>query len=90
MQATRPVDSDVALASVQTRSTLHCSACADAAELEQTIKDRAIVANVVLTLLLCKVLHVVWGDFVKKLDVLVRVELRHFIFRGGFRALSTC
>jgi hypothetical protein len=79
VQSACPVDSNVALASVQTRRSLHCSACADTAELEETVKDGTIVADVVLALLLCEVLHVVWGDFVEELDVLVGVELRHFV-----------
>jgi hypothetical protein len=88
MQTSCPVDSNVAFASVEACGTFHCSTCADPTELEQTIEDRAIVSDIVLALLASKVLHVVWGNFVEKVDVLVRVELRHFVLRGWFGALS--
>jgi hypothetical protein len=87
MQATRPVDCNIALSSVQTRSTLHSASSADTAELKQAVEDWTIVSNVVFALLLGEVIHVVWRDLVQKLNVLVRVELRHFVLGGWFGAL---
>jgi hypothetical protein len=88
MQATRPVDCDIALSSVQTRRAFHCATRADTAELEQPIEHRAVVSDVVLALLLREVVHVVRGDFVEKVNVLVGVELRHFVLGGRFGALD--
>lgn len=64
MQSTRPIDSDIAFAPVQPSSTLHSTSCAYATKLEKSIKHRAVISNIVLTLLLCEVVHVVWRDFV--------------------------
>lgn len=87
MQTTGPVDCDIALAPVQTRRALHCAARADTAELEQPVEHRAVVSDVVLALLLGVAVHVVWGDLVEEVDVLVGVELRHFVLGGWFGAL---
>lgn len=88
MQSTSPIDCDIALPSVQTRRAFHCAASADTAELEQPVEDWAIVSDVVLALLLREIVHVVGGDFVKEVDVLVGVKLRHFVLGGWFGALG--
>jgi hypothetical protein len=88
MQAAGPVDGDVALAAVQTRCALHGAAGADAAELEQAVEHGTVVADVVLALLLGVLVHVVRGDLVQKVDVLVRVKLRHLVFGGRLCALK--
>ena len=88
MQASRPVDSDIALPSIQPCSTLHTATCANPAELKQAIEDWAIVTNVVFTLLLGEVVHVIRSDFLEEVDVFVRMELRHFEFGGWFCALE--
>jgi hypothetical protein len=87
MQSAGPVDSYVALSSVQTRGTLHSASRADTAEFKQAVKDGTVVSYIVLALLLSKAVHVVGRDFVQELDVLVRVELRHFVLGGWFGAL---
>jgi hypothetical protein len=80
MKPASPIDRDIALSSVQSRRALHGASRADAAKLEQTVKDRTVVSDVVLALLLGEAVHVIGGDLVQELDVLVRVELRHFVF----------
>jgi hypothetical protein len=59
MQSTGPVDGNIALAAVEPRSAFHGSACTDTAELEQSIKDWAVVSHVVLALLFDEHVHVV-------------------------------
>ena len=88
MQTAGPVDSDVALPTVQTRRALHGAAGADAAKLEQSIEDWTIIPDIVLALFLGEVVHVVGSDLVEEVDVLVRVELRHFEAGRRFRALQ--
>jgi hypothetical protein len=51
VKASGPVDSNVTLLTVQTRGALHAAACADTAELEETVKDGTVVTHVVLDLL---------------------------------------
>lgn len=77
VETTGPVDGDVALVAVQTGGALHAAAGADAAELEQAVKDRAVISDIVLALLSHKGVHVVGRDLLQELDVLVGVELRH-------------
>jgi hypothetical protein len=79
MQTTSPVYSDVAFPSVQASGALHGTASADTAKLKKAIKYRAIVSDIVFTLLAGELLHVVWRDLVQEFDVLVRVELRHLV-----------
>lgn len=38
-------------------------------------------------LFLDKLIHIVWRDLVKKINIFVRMELRHFALGGGFCAL---
>jgi hypothetical protein len=87
VKASSPVDGDLALLAVQTGGSLHAAASADGAELEEAVKDRAIIADIVLVLLSGVGLHVVRRDLLQELDVLVRVELRHFELGGRLRAL---
>lgn len=87
VQAAGPVDGNVALAAVQASGALHGAAGADAAELEQAVEDRAVVADVVLALLAREVVHVVGRDLVQEVDVLVGVELRHLVLGGRLCAL---
>ncbi len=88
MKSTSPVDCDIAFATVETSSTLHASTSTNTTELEESVKDRAIVTNIVLPLLLCERVHVVWCHFLEEVDVLVSVELGHFMTGGGFGALQ--
>jgi hypothetical protein len=79
MQTASPVDGDVAFSAVQSCSALHAASSADTTELEQAIEDGTVVADVVLALLLAEVIHVVWSDALKEIDVFVGVELGHFV-----------
>jgi len=87
MQPTGPVDSNVTFSAVQARCAFHGAASADATELEQTIKDRTVISDVVFALLPGEVVHVVGSYFVQEVDVFVRMELRHLVLRGWFRTL---
>jgi len=90
MKATRPIDRDITLATVQSRSTLHTTTTGDTAKFEKAVEDRAVVANIVFALLLREILHVVRCNLGEKLDVFVRVELAHLGFRGRLRSLTNC
>lgn len=62
MEAAGPVDGNVAFLTVESGSTLHAAAGTDAAELEETVKDRTIIANIEFGLLPLEVFHVLWAD----------------------------
>lgn len=87
VKTTGPVDSNVALGAVQSGRTLHATAGADSAELEETIEHRAIVAHVILALLPHVAVHVVGSDLLQEVNVVVGMELRHLAPVGRFRAL---
>jgi hypothetical protein len=87
MKASRPIHSDVAFAPVETGCTLHATTRADAAKLEKPIKDRAIVSDIELALLFRVALHIVWGNFLKKLNVFIGVKLGHLKLVGGLGSL---
>ena len=88
MQTTSPVHSNIAFAAVQPRRTLHAAASTDTAEFEQTVEDRTVVADVVFALLFAEVVHVVWGDALQEVDVLVGVELGHLVLGRGLCAVD--
>ena len=88
METASPIHSDIAFLSVQSSSSFHASPSTDSTELEQAVEYRAIIPDIETTLLFRVVLHVVWGDFLQKIDVLVGVELGHFVVRGRFCALD--
>lgn len=90
METAGPIHSDIALLSIQPGRSLHASACTDATEFEKAIEDGAIIPDVEPTLLSCVVLHIVWGDFLQKIHILVCVKLGHFMIRGRFGALGLC
>ena len=93
MKTTSPVDCYVAFASVQTGGAFHASTCADSAKLEEPVKDRAIISNVVFTLLLSKRVHIIWCYLLKEVDVLVSMELGHLMAGGRLgtlQAISRC
>lgn len=87
VQTSSPVDGNIAFLAIQSRGTLHGSTSADATELEQAVKDRAVVSYIVLALLLGKLFNVVGSDFLEKVDIFVSVELGHFEFGGRFGTL---
>lgn len=63
METTSPVDSDVALLSIQSGGTFHTTTSADTAKLEQAVEHGTIVTDVVFALLAHVTVHVVGGDF---------------------------
>src|ERR1700678_2069055 len=66
VKASSPVDGDLALLAVETGGALHAAASADGAELEEAVKDRAIIADIVLVLLSGVGLHVVRRDLLQE------------------------
>lgn len=88
MQTTSPIDGDVALLAVESRSALHATARTDTTKLEETVKYRAIISDVVFSLLPHEAVHIVWRDFLQEVDVVVRVKLGHFAPGRRFRALQ--
>jgi len=89
MKSSGPVDGDVAFAPVETSCPLHTTTSADTAKVKQPVEDWAIITDIVLSLLLGEVVHIVWSDFLEEVDILVRVELGHFMASSRFRALAT-
>jgi hypothetical protein len=88
METSSPVDGDVAFAAVKTSCAFHAASGANTAEFEETVKDWTVIPDIILSLLFCIVLHVVRGDFLQEVDVLISMKLRHLMFICGFRALK--
>lgn len=88
METSGPVDSNVTFLSVQSGSSLHAATGTDATELEQAVKDRAIITDVVFALLTHVAVHVVGCNFLKKIDIIIGMELCHFASGGRFCALG--
>jgi hypothetical protein len=87
MKASSPIDGNVTFATVQTCCTLHATTRADAAKLEKSIEDWAIISDIELALFFRVALHIVWSDFLKKLNVFIRVKLGHLMFIGRLGSL---
>lgn len=87
MKTSSPVDCDVAFATVQSSGAFHATTGTDTTKLEEPIKDRAIISDVVFSLLLGKRLHVVGSDLLEEVDILVGVELGHLMTGSRFCAL---
>ena len=60
VKTTGPVDSHITLVTIQSRGTFHTTSSADSTELKKTVKDRAIVTDVVPALFFGEVVHIVW------------------------------
>jgi len=88
MKTASPVDRNIALATVEARSTFHTTTSADSAELEKPVENRAIISNVIFSLLLGEGIHVIRSDLLKEVDVLVGVELGHFMSSCRLRSVD--
>jgi hypothetical protein len=88
MKSSSPVDGNVAFAPVETSCSLHTATSANATEVKQSVEDWTIIANVIFALLLGEVVHVVWGDFLEEVDVLIGVKLGHFMTGSRFCPLG--
>lgn len=88
METSRPIHCNVTLLSVKSCGSFHRSARADTAKFEEPVNNRAVVSHVILALLFLVRIHVVWGDLLEEINVLVRVELCHFHLRGWLRTLQ--
>lgn len=88
MQATGPVDSDITLVAIQARCALHATTSTNSAEFEETVEHGTVVTHIVPTLFLRELVHIVRSDFRKEINVLVGMELGHFVFRCRFRTLA--
>lgn len=82
MQPTSPVDCNIALLPVQASGALHRSSCADSTELEETVKYRTVITDIIFGLLSHVTVHVIGGDPSEEVDVLVGMELCHLIDNG--------
>lgn len=87
VKTTGPVNGNVTLVAVEPSGTLHTTTRADTAKLEEPIENGTIVSDIVLALLLREGVHIVRCNLRKEVDILIRVELGHFIFRGRLRPL---
>lgn len=87
VQATSPVNRDVAATTVEARGAFHRTAGADGTILKQAIEDRTISADVVLQGLLLAGSYRVRGDALEKFNVLVGMELGHLQGTGRLRTL---
>jgi len=88
MKSSGPVDGDVAFAPVETSCPLHTTTSADAAEVKQSVEDWTVITNVVFPLFLGEVVHIVRCDLLKEVDILVCMELGHFMASSWFCALG--
>lgn len=88
METTSPIDSDVAFFAVQSCCAFHAATCTDAAKLEETIEDWAIVSDIVFGLFFRIPLHVIRRDLLEELDIFVCMELCHFVLGCRFCALD--
>jgi len=89
MKTTSPVDCDVAFASIQASSTLHATTSANTAEVEESVEDWTIITDVVFSLFFGKSIHIVRSNLLQEVDVLVGMELGHFVTGSRFCALCT-
>lgn len=89
MQSSSPIDGDVALLTVQASGAFHTATSANTTEFEKTIKNGAIVTDVVFALLAHVAIHIVGRDLLEEIDIVVRVELCHFASSGRFGALKS-
>jgi hypothetical protein len=87
MKASSPIHSDVAFAAVETGCPFHAATRADAAELEKSIKDWAIISDIEFALLFRVAFHIIWRDFLKELNIFIGVKLGHLMFVGGLGSL---
>lgn len=87
MEASGPVDGNIAFTTVQSRCTFHTTTRTDTTEFEQPIEDRTIVSDVILSLLLRERVHIVRCDLLEKVDVFIGMELGHLKSSGWFRTL---
>jgi hypothetical protein len=88
VKASGPVDSSVALVTIETGGTLHATTSADSTEIEEAVEDRAVIANVEFALLLLVGIHIVRRDLLEEVDVLVGMELGHLALGSRFGTLS--
>lgn len=88
MQPTRPIHSHITFPAIQPRSSFHTASRTDATKLEQAIENRTVISHIVPTLLLGKAIHIVRGDALQEVDILVRVELCHLVLCGGLSAVN--
>ena len=87
MKTASPVDGNFALLAIQSRRALHTATCADPTELEQPVEHWTIISDIVLALLFTVRLHIVRRYSLQEVDVVVGVELCHFVLGGWFRSL---
>lgn len=88
MKTSSPVDSYIALLSIESSSAFHTAACTNAAELEEAVENRTIITDIELRLLPLEVIHILGANLLKEVDVLVCVELGHLESRRRFRSLD--
>lgn len=88
VKPTSPVDSNITLVAIQSRGTFHTTSSTDTAEFEKPVKNRTVVTDIVPTLFLGELIHVVWCHFGQEINVFIGMELCHFVLRSGFRSLE--
>jgi hypothetical protein len=84
VKATRPVDRNVRPTRVQLARRRDGAACGDLTELEQTVEDRRVVADIELLADLL-ILSVLWRHCLQELNVVIRVEASHVSCRSPHR-----
>lgn len=88
VQTARPIHRDITFSSIQPRSALHAAPGANSTKLEQPIKHGTIIPYIIPALLAGVGVHIVRGNALKEVDVLVGMELRHFVFGRGLGAVD--
>jgi hypothetical protein len=88
VEATRPVDGNIAFLSIEPSSTFHATTSTNTTELEEAIEDGTVIANIELCLFSLIALHVLRANFLQEVDVLVGVELSHLESGCGLRSVD--
>jgi len=88
VEATGPINRNVAFSTVESCSAFHTATPGNAAKLEQTVEYWAIVSDIVFPLLFGILFHVIRRNLRQKINVFVCVELAHFLFGGRLCSLG--
>ena len=89
VKSTGPIYGHIAFGSIETGCALHAATGANPAKFEETIKDRTVIADIVLALFLWVGLHVIRSHLPQEVDILIRMKLAHFEMACRFCTLRS-
>jgi hypothetical protein len=79
MQATGPIDGDVGCLLVQLDSRRNGTSSRQLAEFVEAVKDGTVLSDIETLHLFVVLAHVVWSNGPEETDVVIRMELGHFL-----------